>query len=502
VKSSYDVAIIGGGVIGCSIARSLSRYDLDIILLEQGPDVAWGNSRANSGVVHAGYANKPGSMKAQLCVQGNRMFDSFTRELGVPFRRVGKLVVGNGDEGLQGIQRLMKQGEANGIPGLSIISGEDVTKLEPNISADHGMFSASSGITDPVLLTIALAENAHRNGVDFSLESEVNRIRTQKDGFNLITPKGMVRASFIINSAGLYADRISALAGDDRHLIFPCRGEYFVLDKAVGHLISRMVYPVPPKDQRVLGIHLTPTIDGNILIGPSAEFVDYKDDLATTQEVMKQLLKEARDLLPPIPATAVIQSFSGMRPKIHDPSSDKVGDFIIEESTTVPGLINLIGIESPGLTASPSLPPLVIDILTESISLTEKEDWQPRNPMKKRFADMTPRGKAALIREDPDHGQIVCRCEHATKREVLDALNNPLGARSQISVKMRTRATMGRCQGGFCTPRIVEIMQEQGISTGTITLKGKGSKLFVDGDKADNGDQDEDQNGNGDDNSE
>jgi len=479
VKSSYDVAIIGGGVIGCSIARSLSKYKLDIILLEKGPDVAWGNSRANSGVVHAGYANKPGSLKAKLCVQGNRMFDAFTEELGVPFRRVGKLVVGNGEEGLQGLERLMKQGKANGVPGLSLIPGVEVSRLEPNIAADHAMHPTTSGITDPVLLTIALAENAHRNGVDFAIESEVREITAGSEYFGITTAKGDLRCDRIINSAGLYADKVAGMAGDDRFTIYPCRGEYFVLDKAYGHLIGRMVYPVPPSDQRVLGIHLTPTIDGNILIGPSAEFIRYKYDLATTREVMKILLDEAKELIPSIPEKAVIQSFSGLRPKINDPTSSKVGDFIIRESPMVPGLINLIGIESPGLTCAPSLPSLVEDILRKSTDLKMKENWEPHNPHMERFADLSTENKASLVKQDPDHGQIVCRCEHVTRREVRDALNNPLGGRSFISVKMRTRVTKGRCQGGFCTPRIVGIMQEMGIQAEDITLKGGRSHMFV-----------------------
>lgn len=491
MKSHYDIAIIGGGVIGCSIALALSRYQLDIILIERGPDVAWGISRANSGVVHAGYANQPGSLKAQLCVKGNRMFDAFTDELAVPFRRVGKLVVGNGEEGLQGIERLMAQGGRNGVPGLSLVSGRETIKsLEPNITADHAMASQSSGITDPVLLTIALAENAHRNGVDFLLESEVTGIGRSGDGFSISTsssnttdsqnPKPPIQSTFVINSAGMHADRISTMAGDDRFTIHPCRGEYFVLDKAIGHLISRMVYPVPPKDQRVLGIHLTPTIDGNILIGPSAEFIEHRDDLATTQDVMRTLLREAKDLLPPIPERAVIQSFSGLRPKLNDPTSTTVGDYIIEESPTVLGLINLLGIESPGLTSSPAIPSMVIDILGELTPLKEKEAgaWDPRNPSRMLFAEMTAEERTELIRTDPEHGQIVCRCEHVTKREVEEALDNPIGGQSIISVKMRTRATMGRCQGGFCTPRIIGIMEERGIDADSITLKGGESSLF------------------------
>jgi len=479
VKTSYDVVIIGGGVIGCSVAWELSRYRLDIALFESGPDVASGTSRANSGVVHAGYANPPGSLKAKLCVQGNRMFDDHTRQLGVPFRRVGKLVVGNGDDGRAGLERLYDQGQLNGVPGLSMISGEEVSRLEPNITADHGMLSESSGITDPVALTIALADNACRNGVDFFLNSPFLSAEPNGLGFEVTTAKGTVNANIIINCAGLNSDAVAGNCGDDRHTIYPCRGEYFVLDKAYSHLLSRMIYPVPPADHRVLGVHLTPTIDGNILIGPSAEFIESKLDLATTDEKMKILLEEAQDLLPGIPVSAVIQSFSGNRPKINEPSCGEVGDFIIEESSKVPGLINLIGIESPGLTCSPSIPPMVVDIILRSKKLIEKENWKPTNPQRPRFADLEPQEKAALIKHDPAHGEVVCRCEHATKREVLDALNNPLGARSLLSVKMRTRTSMGRCQGGFCTPRIVEIMQEMGIPADEITLKGPDSPLFA-----------------------
>ena len=479
MKEHYDIAIIGGGVIGCSIARHLSRFHLKIILIEKGPDVANDTSRANSGVVHAGYANPIGSLKAKLCVQGNRMFDEFTQELGVPFKRVGKLVIGHGDHGLKGIQRLYDQGQANSVPGLSMITGGKISGLESNITADHAMLSLSSGITDPMGLTIALANNAHRNGVDFLLESEVVSIESSSPGFKLRTANNSISCSTIINSAGLFSDRIASMAGDNRFTIHPCRGEYFVVDKDQGHLISRMIYPVPPADHRVLGVHLTPTIDGNILIGPTAEFIDEKLDRATTQEQMRILLSEAKDLLPSLPLDSVIQSFSGIRPKINDATCTEVGDFIIEESPKVPGLINLIGIESPGLTCSPSLPLVVTDILSDIIILKEKDTWDPVEPIRKPFRDMNSQERIEAIQLYPDHGQIICRCEHVTRKEIIDAIKNPIGARSMISVKKRTRAGMGRCQGGFCTPRIVGIMHELGIEPEDITLKGGHSNLFV-----------------------
>ena len=284
----------------------------------------------------------------------------------------------------------------------------------------------------------------------------------------------------------MYADRIAAMAGDHGFTIHPCRGEYFVLDKYAASLITRMIYPVPPRDLRVLGIHLTPTVDGTILIGPSAEFIDHRDDVATTGEVMRTLLREARALIPSLPEGSVIQSFSGLRPKLNPPGSREVGDFIIEESPRVPGLINLLGIESPGLTASPAIPAVVLELLEDLVPLAEKQGaehgdghaWNPGPRLPLRFADMTPGERARLVAADPDHGRIVCRCELVTRGEVMRALNNPLGSRSILGVRMRTRATLGRCQGGFCIPRIVEVMRETGLEDHEITLRGGGSVLF------------------------
>ncbi|MCK4613692.1 MAG: NAD(P)/FAD-dependent oxidoreductase [Thermoplasmata archaeon] len=478
MRPRYNIAIVGGGVIGCSVARALSRYRLDIALLEKGPDVASAASKANSAVVHAGYLNPPGSLKARLCVKGNRMFESFAGELGVPFRRTGKLVVARDEEELEELKKLNRQGRINSVPGLRIIAKGEIKRLEPNIRAEHAMLSANSGITNPILLTIALAENAHKNGVDFFLSTEVEAIDARNNGFILTTNRGKVMCEHIINCAGLHSDRIAGMAGDHRYRIHPCRGEYFVLDKAYSHLITRMIYPIPPKEKGVVGVHLTPTIEGNILIGPTAEFIEHKDDLATTGPMMKTLLLEAKGLLPGLPLNAVIQGFSGIRSRITDEKSGDIGDFIIEESRHVPGLINLIGIESPGLTCAPSIPRLVADILSGLRRLKKKENYDPHRTAVERFATLDAPGKARLVEQNPDHGHIVCRCEHVTRSEVIEALDNPLGVRTLDSVKMRTRATMGRCQGGFCLPRIVEIMEEKGMDPTDLTLKGGRSRLF------------------------
>jgi len=480
MKSRYDIAVIGGGVTGCSVARALSRFVLDIVLLEKGPDVASGSSRANSAVVHAGYANRPGSLKAELCVRGNRMFDSFAGELCVPFRRTGKLVVANGEDDLRELEKLMQQGETNSVPGLKMICRDEIRELEPHIRAEHAMYSATSGITDPFLLTVALAENAAKNGVDFFFDAGVTDIEMDESdgGFTVKTARGPMKCDRIVNCAGLHSDRIAHMAGDPRYRIYPCRGEYFVLDRAHSHLISRMVYPVPPREQGVLGVHLTPTIEGNILIGPTAEFIEHREDLATTRAMMDILLSEARELLPDLPAGAVIRSFSGIRSKNVDEKSGGLGDFMIEESRHVPGLINLTGIESPGLTSAPSIPPIVVDILGESGKLVEKDDYDPRGRPVRRFSDMSTGGKAHMAGRHPGHRQVICRCEHVTRQEVLESLDGPTGARTIHGIKMRTRATTGRCQGGFCLPRIVEIMEGKGMDITAITLKGGKSRLF------------------------
>jgi glycerol-3-phosphate dehydrogenase len=475
----YDVLIVGGGVVGCSIARELSRYRLKTVLLEKECDVAMETSGRNSGVAHAGFYVKPGTLKAETNINGHRMLPSLCKELGVPYREIGKLVVAkNGDE-LPYLEKLKKWGEGNGTRGLAIIDGSEVNKLEPNIKAHAALYSPTSAILDPFELTIALAENALENGVKFSLNTEVSGISREKDGFLVETNKKEFKSRVIVNSAGLYSDKIARMVGIDGYSIYPCRGEYHILDKSKRSLIDHLIYPVPPKDLGGLGVHLTPTVDGNIMLGPSAEYIQ-EPEVSNTRDVMEFLLREARELLPEISRRDLIRSFAGVRAKLIPAGSESPADFVIEEDLEMDGFINLIGIESPGLTAAPAIALKVAGIIEESIEMPLKSGFNPIRKAAVRFSHLPDEEKTKLVEEDPDYGLIVCRCETVTRKEILDALNNPLHVRDIDAVKRRCRAGAGRCQSGFCLPKIVEIMEEHyHMKTEDLRLSCPGSELFV-----------------------
>jgi len=481
-KNNYfDVLIIGGGAVGCAIARELSKYKVNVAVLEKEDDVGWGVSCRNSGVVHAGFNNKPGTLMAQFCVEGNKSFAELCHQLDVPYKKIGKVVVARKKEEIKGLKELKIQGDKNQVACLKIIDSEELKRLEPNIEGIAALYSPETAITSPYLLSIALAENAFDNGVFFFLNTEVESItRLNNSCFKIITNKREFTSSYIINSAGLYADKIARMAGTRKYHLYPCRGEYHILDKNVSWLINHLVYPVPQAGAGGLGIHLTPTIDGNILIGPSNEYIKSKDNLSVTSSVMKVLSSEARKFLPLLSPGYIIRSYSGLRAKQAPSFEGGFWDFVIEESDTVDNFINLIGIESPGLTAAQPIAQRVVEIINKKERLNSNPNFNPFRKGILRFEEQDEETKKTLIKQDPDYGEIVCRCEKTTKKEILEAINNPLGARSLISIKYRTRAMMGRCQGGYCLPRIIEILRENiNLAPREITLKGKNSYLLT-----------------------
>jgi len=481
INNHYDVVIIGGGVVGCAIARELSKYKVSIAVLEKEDDVGWGISCRNSGVVHAGFNNKPGTLMAKFCVGGNKSFAELCHQLDVPYKKIGKLVVAKKKEEIKGLQKLKQQGDTNGVDNLQIIDLNEVKRLEPNVEGIAALYSPETAITSPYSLTIALAENALDNGVSFFLNTQVKSItRLNNSHFKINTAKGEFISSYVINSAGLYADKIARMAGTKKYHLYPCRGEYHILDKNVSWLINHLIYPVPQVGAGGLGVHLTPTIDGNILIGPSNEYIKRKDNLSVTSSVMKMLSAEAREFLPLISPGYIIRSYSGLRAKQAPSSEGGFWDFVIEESDTVNNFINLIGIESPGLTAAQPIAKRVVEIINKKERLNSNPNFNPLRKGILRFEEQDEETKKALIKQDPNYGEIVCRCEKITKKEILEAINNPLGARSLISIKYRTRAMMGRCQGGYCLPRIIEILRESfKLSPQEITLKGNNSYLLT-----------------------
>ncbi len=475
----YDVAVVGGGVVGCAVLRELSRYDLKLLLLERETDLCEGVSKGNSGVIHAGFNVPPRSLKARTNIAGLKLVYELAETLGVPHRKTGKLVVALADEDRPALEALKAQGDRGGAPGLEIVDEAAIRRLEPLARGRWALYSPHTGLVSPYEFTIALAECAARNGAEVRLESAVTGVEAGDGLFRLTTPRGAVAARRVVNCAGLFSDEVARLAGIDDYRVFPYRGEYLITDKDPGLRLGMPLYPVPPRDDPGLGIHVTPTLEGHILLGPSAEPVGDKRDQASTRPVMDRLKAEAARLLPRLAGVPFIHSYTGIRPKLVAPGGgDKFADFVVEESGLRPGWISLVGIESPGLTAAPALAEMVVAMLGARLDLRLKPDFRPDLPARKRFAALSDGERAALVAKDAAWGEMVCRCEHVTRAEVEAALRNPFGARTLDAVKRRTRCGMGRCQGGFCTPRILDVLEAEGVPAEGVTKRGGGSRLF------------------------
>jgi len=473
----YDAIIIGGGVVGCAVARELSRYGGKFILLEGEADVSCGASGANSGVVHSGVKETPGTFKAEYCVEGNKLYPKLCRELAVPYKRIGTLIVAVEEDEIPGLKREMEQGQKNNVPDLRFLSRGEVEEAEPNVRAVAGVSAPSGGVVSPFGLTIALAENALSNGVEIRLNAKVTSIKRMGDLFVVDSSAGRFETKIVVNSAGVHSGEIASLVGIERPT-YACRGEYYVLDKTASDIVNTMVYPIPPKDLSGFGVHFTPTVCGNLIVGPTTEYVKDFDDDKTTAEKIRELREGAQRLAPGIDMREAIREYASLRAKVVDRDSTSRGDFIIEDDR-VNGFINLMGIESPGLTAAPHIAKVVVDMIKKQMPLKDNKKFNPIREGIKKFDALPTDEKRALVKENPNYGEIVCRCENVTKQEILDALNNPLGVRTLKGVKFRLRSMMGRCQGGYCMPRIVEIMQEVGAEPADTTLKGECSELFI-----------------------
>ena len=481
MNTTYDVIIIGAGAVGCAIARELSRYSIRVLVLEKECDVAYGTSGRMSGVVHAGFNNKTGTLMAKFCVEGNRGFEAICKELDIPYKKTGKVLVAFDQDDMKALEAIMARGIANGCEGLRLVGEEEIRSIAPGIGGIGGMVSENTAIFDPFEFCIAHAENAMDNGVEFKFNSEVIDM-CKDDVFTVKTASSDYSCRYVVNSAGLYCDKISAMAGVDKYKIYPCRGQYYILDKIAEELLDIPAYPVPKPGIGGLGVHLTPTIDGNIIIGPSAEYQDEPDDYSTTPEVMEKLFLEAKELLPAIEKKYIIGNYCGIRPKQAPPGEGGFRDFVIKEEEECPGLINLIGIESPGFTASAPIAGMVRDILGQHICLENKKDFNPIRKGHVRFRDLSEEEQNRLIKEDSEYGEIICRCQNVTKREIRDAIENKFGARSISSIKYRAWATTGRCNGGYCLSKIVDMLiNEYHMKPEEITYRGIGSELFSGG---------------------
>lgn len=472
----YDVSIIGAGVVGTMAARELSRYNLKVCILESGADAATGSSKANSAIVHAGYDPLPGTLKARFNVRGNYLFEKITKELDVPFKRIGSVVLAFNEENMAMIREIYHRGITNGVAGLRILtSREEVQKIEPNVSSEviGALYAPSAGITCPYELTFAAAENAVRNGAELMLETKVKGIKCEADEFILETNRGSVRSRYVVNAAGIYSDRVSMMIGDDHFSIKPRKGEYLLLDKNQGTKVNTVVFQTPTAKGK--GILVTPTVDGNLLIGPNATDINDKEDFSTTDEGMNEVIRGALKSVPGIDIKQVITSFAGLRSV---PSTD---DFIVAPSRENKKFINVAGIESPGLTSAPAIAEYVAELLKNAgLELEQKNNYKPDRKAIVRFSEASDEEKKELIRTNKLYGNVVCRCELVTEAEIVDSIRRPAGARNLDAVKRRTRSGMGRCQGGFCTPMITKILaRELDIPIEKVTKKEGMSVLLT-----------------------
>ncbi len=470
---NYDVAVVGAGVIGSLIARELSRYSIKIALVEKHNDMAMATSKANSAIVHAGFDAKPGTLKAKLNVEGTALMPELCKTLSVPFKLVGSLVVAFSDEEVDTLGSLFERGVTNGVPGLEIYNKEMLKEAEPFISSEAkaALWAPSAGIVCPYELTIAAAENAVVNGAEFIRNFEVKKIDFNGSEFTLSDGENSINAKYIVNAAGVYCDEIAALIGDTSIHTTPRKGEYMLCDKSVGHLANHTIFQCPSKMGK--GILVTPTVDGNLLLGPSALDIEDKEDVATTADALAGILETAKKSVPSLTTREVITSFAGLRAHC-----DR-DDFIIEPSEKNAQFINVAGIESPGLSSAPAIALYVKDMLIKELDAEEKSDFKPDREEPVRFRHMTNEERKALIEKNPAYGRIVCRCETITEGEILDAIHAPAGARDVDGVKRRTRAGMGRCQGGFCGSKVVELhAREVGVEINEITKFGGNSKIL------------------------
>lgn len=471
-KTMYDVIIIGAGVTGCAIARELARYKANILVLEKESDVCEGTSKANSGIIHAGYDATPGSLKAKLNVVGNEMMTRLTKELGIPFIRNGSFVVCFEENDVIKLQELYEQGIQNGVSGLSILNHQECLDVEPALSKEvfAGLFAESAGVICPFTLTIALAENASTNGVKFHFNEIVLEIKPQ-DGFLVTTNKGAYRTKVVINAAGVFADSIHNMVSKNKMTIHPRKGEYCLFDKALPEAVEHTVFQLPSKKGK--GILVTKTVHGNQMIGPTANDKVDKEDVTTSEEGMEEVIQKAKLTLQTLDTRKIITSFAGLR------AHEEHGDFIIEEVEGVKGFIDVAGIASPGLTSAPAIGVYVKDMVLQRLALIENPSFSPlREPMV-HLNELSLEERMDLVQRQPAYGSIICRCEMVSEGEVVEAIRRPIGATTLDGIKRRTRAMSGRCQAGFCTSRCLEILaRELSVSMEEITKRGEGSYLL------------------------
>lgn len=469
-RGFYDVAILGAGVTGCAIARQLARNDLKIALVEACEDVAMGASRANSAIVHAGYDCPAGSVEARMNVRGNQLYDQWCQELNVPLQRIGSLVIAFNEEEERELERLYQRGLQNGVPGMSLISGDEARGMVPSLNAKvtRALHAETGGITCPYMMTIACAENARDNGVEWLMNAPVTSIVREGGGLCITAGKDTLHARFAVNAAGLYSDEVARMVGDDSFTVRPRKGEYMLLDRKAAK-VEKVIFQTPSKLGK--GILVSPTVDGNAFAGPTALDMTDKTDTSVTDAGIEELTRMSKKSVPSLNLRAVITAFAGIR------AQPSTGDFIIGFSQAEPAMLHAAGICSPGLTSAPAIAEEIERLLKEAgLEMKPRAGYNPvRKPIAE-FRHMSAEERRAAIAQNPLYGRVICRCETITEAEIVEAIRR--GARSLDGIKRRTRAGMGRCQGGFCGPRVMEILsRELGVPADRLTKFGGGSWL-------------------------
>ena len=470
-----DIAIIGAGVSGAAIASTLSQYDISVCVLEKSNDISNGASKANSGIVHAGYDAKPGTMMAAFNVQGNAMFSALCERLDVPFTRIGSYVVAFNRDDMKTLEMLKKRGEENGVPDLEILSAKVVHINEPHLNPNiiGALFAPTAAVVSPYELSIAFMEHAIDNGVQLYLQSPVQNIIKENNAYKIITPDKEIQAACVINCAGVYADTIHDMVLPSAFHINARRGEYFLLDKYAGDIVQHIIFQCP--SDRGKGVLVTPTAHKNIIIGPNAEDILEREAVETTVEGLSEVWKSALKSSPELPENQIITTFSGIRA---EPSS---GDFIIRDYVETPGFIDVAGIKSPGLSSAPAFALYVNDLVQKYFgSLKQKENYIQGRRKRIHFHELSHEERREIVKKDPLYGRIICRCENITEGEIVDSIHRFAGARTIDGVKRRARCGGGRCQGGFCGPRIIDILaRELNIPKEAVCKDSPESRIIV-----------------------
>lgn len=474
MKEHYDIAIIGAGAIGSAIARELSRYKLDVLLIEKNVEIGGEATTSNSAIIHTGYDAKPGTLESKLVVGSNPMYDQLCEELDVPFQKVGAILAAVTEEELKTLPQIIKKSYQNGVFDIEYLSGKEIKRRENDLSDDvkGGIYIPRESIIDPFILNIAYAENAYTNGVDISLSTKVTDIKTNKNKIkSVITNKGEINCDYVVNAAGVYCDEIAEMVDLCDFKEHPRKGEFFILDKNVPYQLNHIILPVPTKLTK--GKLITPTIHGNLLLGPTAEDIEDKRDKSTTKSGLESIIEDVKKRVPKVDAKDSIKQYAGLRPT-RTPEGYHI------ESYDLKGYIGLSGIRSTGLTSSPAVAKYVVDLLNqEGVELVFDPDFDPKREGIKKFSQLSWSEKDKLKQKDSKYGQLICRCEEVTEAEIVAAINRPLGATTLDGIKRRVRPGAGRCQGGFCKPRVLKIIsRELDIPVSEILKKEKGSKVI------------------------